>query len=269
MTSNLDDSYSLTQDQIISYRRDGHVLLRGVASPEDIAYYRPLLGKAVDNFKTEARPLEERDTYGKAFLQIINLWRRDKFIEKFVLAKRFGKIAADLMGVEGVRLYHDQALYKEPGGGITPWHQDEYYWPLDTDHTITMWMPLVDVTEKEGPMVFATGSHREKYLGALEISDKSEKFFNEFVDKKGYPRSAAAPMKAGDATFHSGWTLHGALPNKSGTSREVMTIIYYADGVKILKPDNAGRENDLKGFFPGGVPGQPAEGPLTPLVYQR
>src|ERR1041384_2082915 len=135
-TPNLDDNYPLTQDQILSYRRDGHVLLRGVASPEDIAYYRPLLGKAVDHFKTEARPLEERDTYGKAFLQIINLWRRDKFIEKFVLAKRFGKIAADLMGVEGVRLYHDQALYKEPGGGITPWHQDEYYWPLSSDLTI-------------------------------------------------------------------------------------------------------------------------------------
>ena len=38
---------------------------------------------------------------------------------------------------KSVRLYHDQALFKEAGGGITPWHQDQHYWPLDTDRTIT------------------------------------------------------------------------------------------------------------------------------------
>ena len=58
--------------------------------------------------------------------------------------------AAHLLGVDGVRLSHDQALFKEPGGGRTPWHQDQCYWPLDTDKTITMWMPLVDVPGEVG-----------------------------------------------------------------------------------------------------------------------
>src|SRR5947209_7477366 len=84
----------------------------------------------------------QRDTYGKAFLQIMNLWERDEAVRRFALARRFGKIAADLMGVDGVRIFHDQALYKEPGGGFTPWHQDHIYWPLDTNNTITLWMPL-------------------------------------------------------------------------------------------------------------------------------
>ena len=62
-----------------------------------------------------------------------------------MFAPRFAEVAARLLGVEGVRLYHDQGLFKEPGGGPTPWHQDGYYWPLDTERTITLWMPLVDV----------------------------------------------------------------------------------------------------------------------------
>ena len=63
---------------------------------------------------------------------------------------RFAGVAAALLGVDGVRLYHDQALFKEPGGGPTPWHQDQVYWPLATDRTITMWMPLVDLPDASG-----------------------------------------------------------------------------------------------------------------------
>lgn len=41
-----------------------------------------------------------------------------------------------------MRLYHDQALNKEPGGGYTPWHCDQYYWPVQSDKIVTAWVPL-------------------------------------------------------------------------------------------------------------------------------
>lgn len=44
---------------------------------------------------TKKRKLEERDTYGQAFLQIMNLLEVDEEVRKFTLAKRFAKIAAD------------------------------------------------------------------------------------------------------------------------------------------------------------------------------
>ena len=44
--------------------------------------------------------------------------------------------------MEGVRLYHDQALNKDPGGGYTPWHCDGYYWPVQSDKIVTAWVPL-------------------------------------------------------------------------------------------------------------------------------
>lgn len=61
--------------------------------------------------------------------------------------------------VEGVRLYHDQALYKEAGGGPTPWHADQYYWPLTTDRIVTAWIPLQPVSADMGPLAFAERTH--------------------------------------------------------------------------------------------------------------
>ncbi len=173
----LDSDYRLTTDQIAQYRRDGHILLRGVASPAEAVAYEPSISAAVERFTSEMRPLAERDTYGKAFLQVMNLWVRDEAVRRYVMARRFAKIAADLMGVKGVRIYHDQALYKEPGGGHTPWHQDEFYWPLDTDNTLTMWMPLVDIVAAMGTLIFASRSGAHGYLGEIPISDESEHSF--------------------------------------------------------------------------------------------
>src|SRR5689334_17310975 len=107
----LSQDYPLTPEQIADYQQNGHILLRGVASAEELAIYAPAIKEAAERYKTEKRPLAERDTYGKAFLQIMNLWQRDEMVRRFVLARRFARIAAELMGVEGVRLYHDQALF--------------------------------------------------------------------------------------------------------------------------------------------------------------
>lgn len=265
----LNEEYPLTQEQIDSYRENGHVLLRGVASPEEIAAYRPRFAEAVERFNTEHRPMDERDTYGKAFLQVMNLWTQEEAIRRFVYARRFARIAADLMGVEGVRLYHDQALYKEAHGGPTPWHQDQYYWPLETDNTVTMWMPLVDVSEEMGTMNFADGSHRLGFLGHMEISDESEAAFQRFVEERGFSLSRCGAMAAGDASFHSGWTLHSAPGNRTDRTREVMTIIYYPDGTWITAPDNPHRQADLDTWLPGGRPGDLAASDLNPLLYSR
>src|SRR5688500_10778854 len=146
----LEEQYQLPAELINSFRNDGYVLVPSLATDDEIAYFRPAISNAVQKLNTESRNINERDTYGKAFLQIMNIWRQDEEVKRFTLAAKFGKVAAALLGVEKVRVYHDQALFKEPGGGPTPWHQDQYYWPLDTRDTITLWMPLVDIDEEMG-----------------------------------------------------------------------------------------------------------------------
>ena len=158
------------------------------------------------------------------------------------------RVAAELLGVGGVRLYHDQALFKEPGGGPTPWHQDQIYWPFDSDRTITMWMPLVDIPDQVGSMTFASGSQSLGDLGAYDISDASDEAAAETVAARGLTLFTYGALDAGDATFHRGWTLHRAGPNPTTQMREVMTIIWFADGA----PRDRARQ-PVSGLRPGGV----------------
>ena len=265
----LDTAYPLTDEQIDTYRKSGHLLLRGVCSPEEIAVYRKVIVSAAHRFNQETRPMEERDTYGKAFLQIMNLWENDELAREFTFSKRFAKLAADLMGIDAVRLYHDQALFKEAHGGLTPWHQDHYYWPLETNNTITMWMPLVDASEEMGTMTFAAGSHLEGYLGPIGISDESQALFDQMVKDKGYRLESCGAMKAGDASFHSGWTLHSAPGNRTEVTREAMTIIYFEDGTMLMEPDNQNRWADLERWHPGQMAGELAASPINPVLFKR
>lgn len=265
----LDEAYELTQDQVDQYQRDGHILLRQVCSKEAVAVYREHIRTAMKEFARTQKELSERDTYGKAFLQLVNVWTQNEIMKQFVFSRRFARIAAQLSQSPAVRLYHDQALYKEAGGGLTPWHQDQYYWPLDTNQSLTMWMPLVDVSQEMGSMGFASGSHLKGYLGEIPISDESEAYFKAYIAKLGYSVCQSGTMEAGDATFHNGWTLHGAGPNTSDHVREAMTIIYYPDGLTLIEPDNPNRQIDLEAFYPDMKPGQLAASDLTPVLYSQ
>ena len=199
---------------------------------------------------------------------MFNLWTKDERVQAFVFARRFARAAAELMGVDGVRLYHDQALFKEPSGGITPWHQDQFYWPLDTEHTITLWMPLVPVTPEMGPMTFASGSQRLGKLSDLPISDASEAAFQAAVDAHGLRCTEPESFAAGDASFHAGWTLHRAPPNRTERMREVMTVIYFADGTRVGPLDHPNRRFDRDVWLPGCEPGQPAASPKNPVLWR-
>lgn len=266
----LESPYPLSAEQIAAYNADGHLLLRSVVSADELAPYREILTARTAEFARQYLPLEQRDTYGKAFIQFENLWQKHPEVASFTLARRFARIAAELMGVEGVRLYHDQALFKEPGGGHTPWHQDQSYWPLDGVKTAVLWMPLEDASAEMGTMRFASGSHTLGYLGEIMISDASETQLERLIREKGYPIAHAGDMAAGDATFHNGWTIHGAPRNASpDRTRAVMTILYFEDGATISEPDSPARQSDLRSWFPGLKPGDRAASPLNPLVYRR
>jgi len=263
----LNPTYKVTPEQVNEFQSNGHILLRNILSKEEMAAYRPVINEAAYKYNTEKRKMEDRDTYGKAFLQIMNLWESDESMRHFTLAKRFSNIAAALLGVEKVRLYHDQALYKEPGGGPTPWHQDQYYWPIDIMQTITMWMPLIDITENLGMLTFASGSHKNGIVNDLPISDESEALLEKYVKENGFPVSRPSFMNAGDATFHYGYTMHSAPGNTSADiMREVMTIIYFADGAIVREPKNSFQENDRERWLCGLEPGSVAASPINPVV---
>jgi hypothetical protein len=260
---------SATRDEIETFGTDGHVCIRGLASPEEVAAYSPSIVRTALDLNPEKRPIADRSTYAQAFLQVPNLWLVDPVVKCFVMAQRFARIAAELLGVERIRLYHDQALLKEPQGGYTPWHQDQFYWPLDTEATITMWMPLVDIPSEVGSMRFVSGSHERGHLGDHAIGDESQRVFAKSIADEGLSVVDHGAMLAGDATFHHGWTLHSAPANPSGLMRSVMTVIYFSDGAKLTALDHPNRRLDRALWLPGCEPGEAAASPFNPVLWPK
>lgn len=262
----LDQPYSLSEEQIAFYRKNRFIKLKEVLDAESLTFFDKVITDKVMELRPAVGELSQRDTYGKAFLQLFNLWRTDDQIRALVFSRRLAKLAADLMEVEGVRLYHDQALYKEPGGGYTPWHADQYYWPLQTDKTITAWIPLQATPLEMGPLEFSAGSHVVAEGRELAISDESEKRIQQRLRVTDFPHVVEA-FEAGEISFHSGWVFHRAGANTTASMRKVMTIIYMDRDMRLKEPENDNQVNDWNTWCPGATIGEIINSPINPILY--
>ena len=265
LAHDLETPYTLAPDAIARFRRDGHVTLAEVLSPATLAYYGQRITELVAE-RANREPMEQRGTYGKAFQQIMNLWTVDAVAKELVFSRRLARMAAELMGTAGVRLYHDQALYTEPGGGFTPWHCDQMYWPLDSLNTCTAWIPFQAVPLEMGPLSFAAGSHRADFGRDLFISDESERII---ASKVTDLPMVEQPFNLGDVSFHYGWTFHRAPPNRTSILRQVMTIIYMDDAMRLAEPKSKAQRSDWEMWCPGARIGEVVDTPLNPPLYHR
>ncbi len=155
-----------------------------------------------------------------ALCKIDNGWYSDPVIRAAAASPRLGRVAAQLIGAHGIRLWHDQYLRKpRSGGGVVPYHQDWMYWQeIDRCRTVTCWIALADVSADMGPMVFLKGSHQS----GLRLDLKPEHYTGETLDESPLGREhAAVPVvvRAGQVSFHHGATMHGSGVNRTPSDR--------------------------------------------------
>ncbi len=264
----LNTPYGLSADQIKSYDQNRFIKLKNVLNQDCVSFFSSRITEKVHELNKEKRSLDERDTYGMAFLQIFNLWREDDAIRELIFSKRIAGIATALLQTNGVRLYHDQALYKEPGGGYTPWHADQYYWPLSSDKTVTAWMPLQETPLEMGPLEFSAGSHVIVQGRELAISEESEKIIQQKLKVTDF-RHVIEPFELGEISFHSGWVFHRAGANTTKTMRQVMTTIYMDSEMKLAEPQNDNQVNDWNTWCPGAIVGEVINSPINPVLFSK
>ncbi|MFN0137162.1 MAG: phytanoyl-CoA dioxygenase family protein [Phycisphaerae bacterium] len=261
--------YSLSDAQIDAFKRDGFIKLRGVFDAETLGHYGDDITKLTlvhDKYKDV--PLEQRSTYAKAFIQVTNLWRMSERAREFSFAPRVARIAAELLEVSGVRMWHDQALYKEAGGGFTPWHVDQQYWPMSSDRCVTAWIPLQAVAMNMGPLSFGIGSHNVDIARTMEISDESERYIQDAVARLQIAE-CFEPYELGEVSFHLGWTLHRAGPNTSQWPRRVHTVIYMDENMRLATEMTANQRVDWEAFSPSTKPGEVMRDELNPVLWSR
>ncbi len=169
------------------------------------------------------------DYFGNVFDQILNLWQTNQALKELILDEKIGKMAADLAAVEGIRVWHDQALVKRPWANPTAWHLDTPFWSFDSRDALSIWIALDDATVENGCLYFIPGSHKKTTFENPGITKNMRAIFDfypEFVDAQPH----VATMKAGSASFHNGLCIHGAGANMTPGFRRAMTCAFMPDG---------------------------------------
>jgi ectoine hydroxylase-related dioxygenase (phytanoyl-CoA dioxygenase family) len=117
-------------------------------------------------------------------------------------------------------------LVKEPNSNAaTHFHQDRPYWPHANDRLpLSAWIALVDVPPERGCMTFLPGTQTRTDLQPQDLSNE-EDLFTMAPDLR-YSARVTIPLRAGDCTFHSGYTGHMALPNTTDQARFAHVNIY-------------------------------------------
>ena len=265
----LHEPYPLQPHQIQQFKEQGFIKLKDVLDPATLEQYSDeITARTLEHNPAKDKSLNEKDTYGKAFIQVGRLWEHSEVVREFMFSRRMARIAAELLEVSGVRLYHDQALYKEPSGGFTPWHVDQQYWPMETAKSVTAWIPLQAVPMEMGPLCFGKGSHLRHIGRDLEISDESERIIREEI-KKHKIVEVFEPYDLGEVSYHYGWTLHRAGGNTTDQPRKVYTIIYMDEQMRMAEPKNQNQARDAQSWSPSTKVGEVMDDDLNPVLYSR
>lgn len=262
LTAELDAAYRLTPESIEFFRREGFVKLKQICSPASLL----LLRSALEGLFARALG----DAPAMRFPSLEMMWTIDPIARAFVLSRRLAGIAAQLLGVDSVRLYHDNALSKLPGCGRTPWHYDAHHYPIASENVVTVWMPLQPTPRAMGPLAFARGIESWRRVADLP--------FSKFDDS--YDRGIATALHDGDiavedgafelgeVSFHHTRSLHTAGPNRSSLARMALATTYFETGARLVDSPTL-ISGDFEKFMPGVLPGEPIASKLNPVVYAQ
>ncbi|MBK0378440.1 phytanoyl-CoA dioxygenase family protein [Mucilaginibacter segetis] len=229
----------LSPQDIAQYRQNGFLVIEDFLSPEELIFWRTALEEAVEKRNGNKMP-DRKEVYGKGddadksyydnvFDQLINLWQDNEKIKQIMLDERLGKMAAQLADVDGIRIWHDQALIKKPWANPTSWHLDTPYWSFSDKRALSIWVALDDATYENGCLFFIPGSYHQTTFENPGIGKNMGAIFTTYPQFKT-SKAVAAPMKAGSCSFHNGLTIHGAHANMTPGYRRAMTCAYMPDG---------------------------------------
>ena len=184
--------HALDPHVLEQFADEGFVATPDVFSADELS----ALASAVDeevSMRTahDLREVTQKTIYEQSLIQCMRLWETNAVVREFVCDGRLAGMAAQLLRVPSVRLWQDQALYKESGGRETDPHQDQTFWPIGNAPLVSVWIPF-DAVTRNGAMAYVPGSHLAGGLRPVDITHTTEPY-----DILNDPNSTSAP--------HIGW----------------------------------------------------------------
>lgn len=268
---------TITQDQIDFYQNKGYIVIEDFLSTAELEHWKTVVLNALkerDGQKMPGKPgkigdddgiNKDAEYHSKVFDQLINLWQTSDEVEKLMVDPKIGEMAAKLAGVAGIRIWHDQALFKKPWANPTSWHLDTPFWSFTDRRALSIWIALDDATLENGCLFFIPGSHKGTSFENPGIGKNMDSIFT-FYPQFKTANTVAAPMKAGSCSFHNGLTIHGAHANMTPGLRRAMTCAYMPDGNVYNGNANVLPQSYLDTLQIGDVLDNDAQ---NPLIFKR
>ena len=229
--------YHVTAEQVATYQANGFIVIENFLDNAELSHWQQTTQEAVDERlggpKKGWAALTNQDNpdayYAQVFTQCLKLADTHAGMRELMLDPRLGEMAATLAGVDGIRIWHDQALFKPPYGNPTAWHLDNPYWSFSSPDSLSIWVALDDATLSNGCLYYVPGSHKAERRGTVGIGERQADLFKVYPEWRTM-ETVACPCPAGSAVFHNGLTAHGAGANMTNRPRRAMTCAYMPDG---------------------------------------
>ena len=231
----------LSAAQVDQYHREGFLVLDEPVIPEaELAACRDVLMRLIEKGvgASEGRHLDliardgGEDAISPSILQP-SMYARE--LRAFTYRKTALAIARQLLGPKA-HFAGDHTIFKPSHkGGPTPWHQDEAFREPGIQYReLSIWIAMTASTLENGAMTYIPGSHLRGVLP--HRLNGGSKDANTIECYAGFdPREAAVrPIPAGAMIIHDARTVHGALGNRTQSSR-LAYILQYANPVKLSR----------------------------------
>lgn len=268
---------NLSKEQIQSYRKNGFLIIDDFLNPEEVKYWKKTIDKAVADRNGTKFPHskiksgesdginDNADYFGKVFTQIINLWMTDDNVKELILDPRIGKMATQLAQVDGIRVWHDQSLIKQPWANATAWHLDTPFWSFSHREALSIWIALEDVTLQNGCLYFMPESNHDTDFIEPGIGANMGDIFDTYPKYKNV-EPVASVIKAGSCSFHNGLNIHAAGVNMTPHTRNAMTCAFMPDGSTFNGKQNVLPDDYFKTLKIGDVLNNESQ---NPLIYHK
>ena len=270
-------NYKISDEKINFYNINGFLIIDNFLTEDELETWRKIVSNAVKNRNgikipgTKIKTGEDdginsdANYFGKVFDQIINLWQTDEKVKELILDERIAEMAATLSGSDGIRPWHDQALFKKPWANPTAWHLDTPFWSFSNRDALSIWIALDDATIENGCLHFIPGSHKETDFKNIGIGQNMDGIF-EYYPQFRNTQPVAAPLKAGSCSFHNGLCIHAAGPNMTNGFRRAMTCAFMPDGSTFNGHQNILSDNYFNSLKIGDLLNNESQ---NPLIYSK
>lgn len=141
------------------------------------------------------------------------------------------RLACDLLGCDEVVFWRDEIHYKTPNSdaNATPWHHGAASFPFKGEDALTLWLPLTEVGDQDGPLLTIAGTHRDTQVRyrpptRARAADDDGATYRTIPDFDALAAAGGAridrwTMAAGGALGFHPYLVHGSAPNRGGRPR--------------------------------------------------